>query len=100
MDIAEEFDTLYKRWYAETMFSSNPRVMYENENFQKIIKLGMPVLPYIVNKIHERGADFTYMAIPEITKIPHEEVIPESMYGYIGKICNAWVAELKKRNLI
>lgn len=100
MDIEKEFNYLYKHWRSETMFMSNPRDIYENIYFQNIIKLGLPALPYIVGKIQENGSDFTYMTIPEITGIPFDSVIPESIYGRIGLICETWVTELRKRNLI
>lgn len=53
-----KFQDLLKSWQSETLFLSSPKEIIENENFKKIVKLGKPAVPYIIEELKE---DPTYL---------------------------------------
>lgn len=55
MDIKEQFEELYEKWYTETCIHSNAHFIINNENFKKIEELGkentQEVVPLIIDKL-------------------------------------------------
>lgn len=47
----DKFNELYKKWYDETCFHSRIDLIYDNDNFRKIIDMGIEVVPFIIDKL-------------------------------------------------
>lgn len=89
-----KFSELYNKWYANTMFYSNPKMIIEDENFQGIISLGEQVIPSILIKIEEEPSQLVW-ALNIITK---RKISKNSMLT-ISEACKSWV-KFGKQNII
>ncbi|PIX77529.1 MAG: hypothetical protein COZ37_02220 [bacterium (Candidatus Ratteibacteria) CG_4_10_14_3_um_filter_41_18] len=74
-NVKKQFEAKYQAWKG---YISRPEIMvqsiagprFECPQFQEIVKLGLPALPYIVRKMEENPDEqFLWKAIEEITKV-------------------------------
>ena len=86
-EILERFDYLKKRWIAETRILSNPRLKYNNENYQEIIKLDSYILPYLIDDLRENDYDW-FFALREIT---NDDPIKKGHEGYYDLMKQDWL---------
>lgn len=84
--LESKFSEYYKNWKHQTQFMSNPVKIIENENFQFILELGTPVIPYILKTIKEEPSCLIW-ALNMITGIK----ISNSQQISISEACNLWV---------
>ena len=89
-----KFSELYKKWYANTMFYSNPKMIIEDENFQGIISLGEQAIPSILIKIEEEPSQLVW-ALNIITK----RKISKNSVLTISEACKSWVKFGKQSNI-
>ena len=89
-----KFSEFYKKWYSNTMFYSNPKMIIEDENFLGIVNMGEPVIPYILKKIEEEPSQLVW-ALNIITK---KRISPSSLVS-ISDSCKSWV-KFGKLNII
>jgi hypothetical protein len=66
--IRNSFQRYYQQWKKETRFLSSSNAMFENENYQEIIKLGWAAVPHIINQLREKP-DHLLWALQIITKV-------------------------------
>jgi hypothetical protein len=50
-DVRAKFETLARRWRDETMFTSNVHELVLNPNYQRIIALGTPAIPLLLEAL-------------------------------------------------
>jgi hypothetical protein len=60
------FQKYYKKWKEETRFLSSSDAMFENSNYQEIIKMGLRVVPWIIEQLREKPSHL-FMALRSIT---------------------------------
>ena len=69
-----EFEKLHQDWREDTKFESSATKIVEHPAYQKIISWGAPMIPFILEEIHE-GSNHWFYALQEITGFtpPHAE---------------------------
>lgn len=92
--IHNKYLELKNNWLEETLYESNPYVKISNHNYQKIIKLGMDVVPLLLNDLIIHKCDF-FDALSEILKI---DPIKPDHYGDISAMIDDWKI-WKKENI-
>ena len=72
-DLRATFTELAERWNLETMFSSSTTEICEHEAYQKIIELGLGVLPLIFEYMQKGMYHHMGWALAVITGISNED---------------------------
>lgn len=91
MENKSELEVSFKRhmenWKKETCFYSSTRMIAENESYKAIIKMGISVVPLILNEM-KKCPDHWFVALHELTG---ECPVPQSDRGNIVEMTNAWI---------
>jgi|SRR3569833_1549124 len=90
------FLRLEKTWKRETQYSSSPTDKYLHPSYARIIGLGAPVLPFILNSMKKQRADWFYA----LRAITGEDPVSPSMAGNLPKMTQAWLDWGAARGLI
>jgi len=85
--IETKFNKLATKWKEETCFVSNAREIISNKNYEKIIKMGIDVVPIILQKL-KTGTDHWFFALMEITG---ENPVSEEFCGNLDKMAKEWI---------
>ncbi len=85
--LAEKFEALYQKWKSETGLYSGGSAIFENENYQKMIRLGKPAVPLMLKKLQKELT----MLFPALVKITGENPILEKHIGYPHKMAKDWL---------
>ena len=81
-EVKDAFEKYFLEWSElirttpEIMLSSHPFDYIRNEPYEKIIKMGKPALPFIMEKLHLGEFHLNY-AVFEITGLDLSDVIPD-----------------------
>lgn len=86
--VAKAFKKLTAEWRAETAFLSDPTQVILHPAYQRIIGLGHPAVPLVVNELVSSGGDW-FWALRFMTGA--EPVQPTS-WGNFDAMRDAWVA--------
>ena len=84
--VGERFVELANRWHDETDYLSSPSSITNNDTYMKIISMGEPVIPLILQDLQERGGDW-YRALRILSGV--DPVSPE-VRGDVPKMKEAW----------
>jgi hypothetical protein len=94
--LKEKFQRLKHKWNKETCLSSNMDDIVGNKYYQKIIKMGMPVVPLILKDLLKEPNHW-FEALREITgEIPQKPIRP----GFAQDAVEAWIEWGKEKGLI
>lgn len=88
---------LIRQWKRETLFFSSSHQSFMNSNYQKIIGMGMSVVPLLLQALKEDGPEHFDWALAAITS---DNPVPQSVEGDIRSICDAWLDWGRRHNLI
>jgi hypothetical protein len=81
------FQKYYKKWDKEIKFISSSHVMFENRNYQEIIKMGWDVVPCIIEQLR-KDPHHLFMALRAITGAT--PVKPEHV-GRLYDMADDWI---------
>lgn len=95
-NIGERFKRLAAEWKEESRFLSNTAQMALLRPYQRIIGMGFPVLPFILEEL-DREPDQWFWALEAITE---ENPIPTEAMGDVAAMARAWVLWGKQRGLV
>jgi hypothetical protein len=87
LSLRNTFQRYFQNWKEETLNTSASDDMFNNPNYQAIIKLGWNVVPYIIEQLREKPAHL-FMALRAITGAT--PVAP----GHVGRLydmANDWI---------
>jgi hypothetical protein len=84
-----EFERLADDWERRTRNLSSTGAIVRHESYQKIIKMGEPVIPLILQRMEKRPK-FWFTALMEIAKPEVDPVTPD-MYGDLEAMTHAWL---------
>jgi hypothetical protein len=94
--VKAKFDALAAQWQKDTMFHSSISAIVLDPSYQKIIGLGVAVVPFILQEMRKAPGHW-YWALAAITQEnPAEHASP----GDIGAICDAWIQWGIRRGLL
>ncbi len=85
--IGKRFVELANRWHDETDYLSSPLRITDNDNYLKIISMGEPVIPLILQDLQERGGNW-YRALRILSSV--DPVSPE-VRGEAPRMKEAWL---------
>jgi len=81
-----KFEEFYKEWNNNTMCLSNPKMIIEDNNFQKILHMGEEAIPLIIEKIKSEPSQLVW-ALNIITN----KKISKKSSTTISEACKLWV---------
>ncbi len=85
--IRKKFADLSNRWHEETDYLSSPSRITDNDTYLKIISMGEPVIPLILQDLQERGGNW-YRALRILSSV--DPVSPE-VRGEAPRMKEAWL---------
>ena len=87
----EEFELYRLNWISNTVLSSNPNIIFEDENYKNIINMGKRAVPFIYEILKQR-ASYTVHALQHI----YGYSLRGGKYTPLDTLCNLWVKEIEK----
>lgn len=85
-DLSEKFEVEYNKWRDETSFYSRTDLMFNNEHFKNMVKMGKEITPFVINKIKEQP-NF----IVHILDLFYPDLMIYEGYVPIEDVCKIWV---------
>jgi hypothetical protein len=85
--VEQRFRRLESIWTMETGYLSDPKEIVNHPAFQAIIRLGDPVVPFMMRDLEELPRLWVW-ALPEITGA---DPVPASDRGNIRRMSAAWL---------
>jgi hypothetical protein len=95
-DVRDRFQRLAAEWKGQSRFLSNTAQMAMLKPYQRIIGMGWPAVPLILEELR-REPDQWFWALEAITE---EDPVPADAAGYVRRSADAWVAWGVRRGLI
>jgi hypothetical protein len=95
-NVAERFHRLAAEWKEQARYLSNSARMAMLPAYQRIIGMGMPVVPLILEELR-REPHHWYWALEAITE---QDPVPPEARGKILEMAAAWIAWGKSQGLI
>jgi len=93
-DVRAQFESLKAAWKEGTRFLSS--FMTEHWAYQAIIKLGMPVVPILLEEMRDEPDWWS----PALTSITGENPCTQDMAGRLDLISQAWVSWGLERGIL
>ena len=91
-DVKVVFDELYALWCEQTKFDSHIGKS-TNVYYEKIIRLGYSVIPYIIEKLRKEQAHL-FLALSRITG---ENPVKKENMGKVSKMAEDWIQWWEER---
>jgi hypothetical protein len=95
-ELREVFATLVAEWKRKSRFMSDTRRMVVLEPYQRIIGLGRPAVPLLLEEL-QREPGWWFWALEAITG---QNPIPPGVGGQLEKMTDAWLEWGRKRRLV
>ena len=89
---AERFNDLYEEWRKESRFDSSIGDP-DHKCYDKIVKLGVRVVPYIISKLKEEPS----FILAALIRITGENPIKEENRGIVKKMADDWIDWWEKK---
>lgn len=87
MELRRQFESLSDRWKEESRYLSSTTEIATNPAYQRIIGMGMPVVPLILEDLRKQPYHW-FWALNAITG---EDPVPEWMRGHVREMADAWI---------
>ncbi|MHB8630512.1 MAG: hypothetical protein ACYC9W_01110 [Candidatus Limnocylindria bacterium] len=81
------FRQLADQWYEETKFSSDTMAITSNDAYRRIVAMGEPAVPLILQELAKRGGDW----FTALEKITHASPVAKKDHGYPSRMRDAWL---------
>jgi predicted DNA-binding antitoxin AbrB/MazE fold protein len=94
--LRRRFEVLSAQWKEETRYLSSTTDIATNQAYQRIIGMGMPVVPLILEDLRKEPFHW-FWALNAITG---EDPVPQSMRGRVREMAGAWISWGVKKKLI
>ncbi len=93
-----KFFQLVKQWKTERGITSSVSDMIKCASYRSIIAMGQEALPLILTQLRREGGnpDHWFIALESITG---EDPVPESAYGDMVKMAEAWLSWAGESNV-
>ena len=87
IDVKTRFQRLAQEWKRDSRYLSNTAQMAMLKPYQRIIGLGLPVVPLILEEL-QREPDQWFWALEAITE---ENPVPSEAAGKVRQMAQAWI---------
>lgn len=95
-ELREKFRRLAAEWKEQSRYLSNTAQMAMLKPYQRIIGMGWPVVPLILEELH-REPDQWFWALEAITE---ENPVPQDAAGQVRRSAEAWVSWGREHGLV
>ena len=95
-DVRDRFRRLAAEWKDQSRYLSNPAQMAMLRPYQRIIGMGWPVVPLLLDELR-RDPDQWFWALEAITE---ENPVPPADVGHVRRAAAAWVAWGAARGMV
>ncbi|MDO8509180.1 MAG: hypothetical protein Q7S27_05865 [Nanoarchaeota archaeon] len=96
-NLKKKFEKLALKWYEDTCIHSNPEIINSHPNCEKLIKMGEPIIPFILEDIkNSKYGDWGYI----LKTISREDPVPRHHYGFYNSMRDDWLAWGKNKGYI
>ena len=95
-EVRDRFRRLADEWKQQSRFLSNTAQMAMLRPYQRIIGMGWPAVPLILNELR-REHDQWFWALEAITE---DNPVPPDAAGHVRRSAEAWVEWGRERGLI
>jgi hypothetical protein len=95
-NVRERFHRLAREWKEKSRHLSNTAQMAMLRPYQRIIGMGEPVVPLILEEL-QREPDQWFWALESITE---EDPVPAEDAGHVRRMAQAWIEWGKRKGLI
>jgi len=95
-DLGERFRRHTAEWKQKTRYLSNTAQMALLQPYQRIIGMGMPVVPLILEEL-QREPDQWFWALEAITE---ENPVPPEAAGNVRQMAQAWIEWGRRTQLL
>ena len=95
-ELREQFEALAADWKERSGYLSDARRMAMLEPYQRIIGLGRPAVPLILEEL-QREPNFWFWALEAITG---EDPVPPDANGVVDRMVEAWLEWGRRNRLI
>jgi hypothetical protein len=95
-EMRDRFRRLAAEWKEQSRYLSNTAQMAILKPYQRIIGMGWPAVPLILEELH-RDPDQWFWALEAITE---ENPVPPDAAGHVRRSAEAWVKWGQERGLI
>lgn len=85
--IRERFQRLSAEWKSQSRYLSNTAPMAMLQPYQRIIGMGLPVVPLILEEL-KRDPDQWFWALESITE---QNPVPPEAAGRVRQMADAWI---------
>jgi hypothetical protein len=96
VSLADQFSQLAAEWKAKSRFLSNTAQMAMLNPYQRIIGMGTPAVPFILQEL-QREPDQWFWALEAITG---ENPVPRDSAGAVREMAQAWIEWGKSRGIL
>ena len=86
--LRKEFKKLVRQWRADTMLISSPREMAVHPAYQRIIALGAPAIPMIIEELRANGGHWFWA----LRFLANHDPVPKKNWGNVPEMKNCWLA--------
>lgn len=87
-ELRRQFESLSGQWKQESRYLSSTTDISTNPAYQRIIGMGMPVVPLILEDLRKQPYHW-FWALKAITG---EDPVPETMRGRVREMADAWIS--------
>ena len=95
-DVQSRFRRLTAQWKEQSRYLSNTAQMALLKPYQRIIGMGLPVVPMILEEL-QREPDQWFWALEAITE---ENPVPQEAAGNVRLMAQAWIEWGKQRGFL
>lgn len=96
ISLKEKFYTLKTKWEEETLFLSSINEIAMHPDYQKIIGMGEPAIPFILNEMRKKTGHWFWA----LKSISGEDPVPPELKGKIKEMTIKWLQWGKNRSYI
>ena len=91
-----KFQKLANQWKNESRFLSTVSKKIQLDSYQEIIKMGIQVVPFIIQDLKENGPNDWFCALSILTK---QNPIKQEFTGNMELMTNAWINWYEKNSI-
>ena len=84
----ERFRQLAEQWEDETMYLSNPNQITRHPAHREIVRMGIAVVPLILDRLQERGGHW----FSTLRAVTGADPVPPQDRGNVPKMTSAWLS--------
>lgn len=87
IDVKKRFKALVAEWREATLFESSPTAMATHPSYQRMIALGAPALPLVIEELRKRGGHWFWA----LRYLADHDPVSDNARGDYERMREAWL---------